>query len=244
MSKNFNNNLNNDFNDLFSDITQNTPSPTSLDKTDFNHEVSEKIKESKQLVKPKTKRLSAEKRQESILKATIELFETPIDKFSIAILAKHMQVSEKTIAKYFSNKSLILFALVNWLESHVFSQINQIEETSEDGLQTIQKIVVMVFKFIEQNKGIARILTNEALFFESPLLQQKIAKLMDRLEASFKQSYRIAIAQGYTGLQKGQEASKAYWLNSYMMGAFQRFSRSQFEKLPSCYWEQHQWMLG
>jgi TetR/AcrR family transcriptional regulator len=57
-------------------------------------------------------------------------------------------------------------------------------------------MVQLLLGFAEKNRGMTRVLTGEALVNENERLQARVNQLLDRVEASLKQSLRIAASQG------------------------------------------------
>ena len=93
----------------------------------------------------------------------------------------------------------------------------------------------MLLFFAEKNPGMTRVLLGDALLQEDDRLQERITQVLDRVEASLKQSLRIAQTQGGNWSQLGQEevSIRAAMLMSFVLGRWHRFARSGFKKLPT-----------
>jgi TetR/AcrR family transcriptional regulator len=79
-----------------------------------------------------------------------------------------------------------------------------------------------------------RVLLGDALLQEDDRLQDRISQVLDRVEASLKQSLRISQSQSAPG-NAGQDdvAIRAALLMSFVLGRWHRFARSGFKKLPT-----------
>jgi TetR/AcrR family transcriptional regulator len=86
-----------------------------------------------------------------------------------------------------------------------------------------------------------RVLNGEVLVNENSRLQARMNQLIDRLEASLKQTLRIAASEGRLtqGLDPG---SAANLILSYVQGRWQQFVKSGFKRPPLEQWEA-QWGL-
>jgi TetR/AcrR family transcriptional regulator len=89
--------------------------------------------------------------------------------------------------------------------------------------------------FAEKNPGMTRVLLGDALLQEDDRLQDRISQVLDRVEASLKQSLRIGQSQGSALGSASQDdvAIRAALLMSFVLGRWHRFARSGFKKLPT-----------
>jgi TetR/AcrR family transcriptional regulator len=80
-----------------------------------------------------------------------------------------------------------------------------------------------------------RVLLGDALLQEDDRLQDRISQVLDRVEASLKQSLRIGQSQSGAPANVGQDdvAIRAALLMSFVLGRWHRFARSGFKKLPT-----------
>ena len=108
----------------------------------------------------------------------------------------------------------------------------------------------MLLNFAEKNPGMTRVLIGDALVNEDERLQARINQLHDRIEASLKQSLRLAEAAGGNGNGNGSGATSiagahANLLLCYVIGRWQLFAKSRFKRTPSEQWEaQRRLLLG
>ena len=102
-------------------------------------------------------------------------------------------------------------------------------------------MVATTLRFAPKNRGLTRVLIGDALVFENPRLLVRINQLHDRIEATLKQSLRIAVTQGALPADRDAGAHAAI-LTNYVIGRWHRFVKSGFKNDPLDQWAQ-QWAL-
>ena len=175
-------------------------------------------------------------RRLQILQVLAEILQHPKgERVTTAALAAKIQVSEAALYRHFASKAQMFEGLIGFIEQTVFGLINQITQKEESGLAQVRGILQMLLAFAEKNPGMTRVLLGDALLQEDDRLQERISQVLDRVEASLKQSLRIAQTQGEISAKLGQEeiSIRAALLMSYVLGRWHRFARSGFKKLPT-----------
>jgi TetR/AcrR family transcriptional regulator len=174
-------------------------------------------------------------RKLQILQTIAQLLEDPAgEKVTTALLARKLDVSEAALYRQFDG-------LIEFIESSLFSVINQISNDEENGLKQAELMMVTLLAFAQKNKGLTRVLIGDAIVHENPRLQARINQLLDRVEASLKQSLRIAATQG--SLPEGHNfAAHADALVCHTLGRWHRFVKSGFRDDPLASWPA-QWQL-
>ncbi len=153
------------------------------------------------------------------------------DRVTTAALAGRLQVSEAALYRHFASKAQMFEGLIEFIESTVFGLINQIASQDEDGLRQLRATIAMLLGFAEKNPGMTRVLIGDALVTEDDRLQNRINQLIDRIEASIKQSFRVAIAQGLLP-QDTDAAARAGIVLAFILGRWLRFAKSGFKRSP------------
>ena len=175
-------------------------------------------------------------RRLQILQVLAEMLQHPKgERVTTAALAAKIQVSEAALYRHFASKAQMFEGLIGFIEQTVFGLINQITQKEESGLAQVRGILQMLLAFAEKNPGMTRVLLGDALLQEDERLQERISQVLDRVEASLKQSLRIAQTQEGHIAKLGQEeiSIRAAILMSYILGRWHRFARSGFKKLPT-----------
>ncbi|ABM01933.1 cell division inhibitor SlmA [Psychromonas ingrahamii 37] len=174
-------------------------------------------------------------RKEDILHALAKMLESqPGQRITTAKLAAEVGVSEAALYRHFPSKARMFEGLIDYIESTIFTQINLIKEQQKQTFVRIEHILYFLLGFAEQNPGITRILTGDALLGENERLQTRIEHVFSKLESQLKLILREkAIFDG--GKLSIDEAIVANLLLAYVEGRMSQFVRSQFKQKPTQY---------
>ena len=182
------------------------------------------------------KRPKPGERRIQILQVLAEMLENPRgERVTTAALAARLEVSEAALYRHFASKAQMFEGLISFIEQTIFGIINQITEREEAGDRQAQEILMILLGFGEKNPGMTRVLLGDALWLEDDRLQDRIAQIFERVEASLKQSLRIAQTQGRLPQSAdGNEVGiRAAMMLSYVIGRWHRYARSGFKKMPT-----------
>ena len=172
-------------------------------------------------------------RKQQILETLAHLLENPKrEKITTASLAAKLDVSEAALYRHFANKAQMFEGLIEFIEASIFGVINKITTDETDGAKQVQLIITMLLKFAEKNPGMTRLLIGDALVNEELHLQTRINLLHDRVEASLKQSLKIAAAESESGNKIMPEA-QANLMICYVIGRWQQYVKSGFKRKPT-----------
>jgi len=172
-------------------------------------------------------------RKAQILQTLAEMLEQPrAARITTAALAARMQVSEAALYRHFASKAQMFEKLIEFIETTVFTLVNEITQAEPSGLVQAQRIATMLLIFAERNRGMTRVLTGDALVTEDPRLQERLNHIDDRIEASFRQALRNAVADG--GLsEQADVAACASLLTQLVLGRWLRYARSGWRAEPT-----------
>jgi TetR/AcrR family transcriptional regulator len=181
-------------------------------------------------------------RKIQILQTLAGMLETPqAEKITTAALAARVEVSEAALYRHFASKAQMYEGLIEFIEQTLFGLINRIAGEEAQGLQQAKAMAQLLLGFAEKNRGMTRVLTGEALVNENERLQARVNQLLDRVEASLKQSLRIAASQGDASAVLDAAAAANLKLG-WIQGRWQQFVKSGFKRLPLAQWES-QWNM-
>jgi TetR/AcrR family transcriptional regulator len=172
-------------------------------------------------------------RKLQILQTLATMLEDPKgEKVTTAALAARLDVSEAALYRHFASKAQMFEGLIEFIETTVFGLINEISARESSGLKQARAIVTMLLEFAQTNKGMTRVLIGDALVNENERLQERMNQLIERIEASLKQSFRLAATEHE--LPDGFDAaSRAGLVVAFVLGRWHRFAKSGFRKLPA-----------
>src|SRR5690606_26542648 len=137
-------------------------------------------------------------RKTQILHALAQMLEQPhCQRITTAALASQVRVSEAALYRHFASKAQMFEALIESIETSIFGLIDQVR-AAESGNEADRtgNAVVMLLSLAEQNRGLTRILTGDALVMEDGRLQERINQCIDRMEALIRQMLRDAVNAG------------------------------------------------
>jgi len=181
-------------------------------------------------------------RREQILAALAKMLEeSPGERITTAALAKAVGVSEAALYRHFPSKTKMFEGLIEFIEESVFTQLSLVLVQEQSTVKRCELIVKTLLVFAEQNPGMSRLLSGDALTGETQRLRQRIVQFFERIETQFKQVLQNVDLRNHEQTQISV-ASFAHFLMAYVDGVIVQFVRSEFQSLPSVHW-QTQWML-
>ncbi len=179
------------------------------------------------------KRPKPGERRIQILQALAEMLENPQgERVTTAALAAKIQVSEAALYRHFASKAQMFDGLIVFIEQTIFGLINQIVAKEEMGRSQINEIATVLLAFSERNPGMTRVLLGDSLFQEDARLQERINQVLERVEASLKQSFRIMQTQQNINWTSEDVSQRSGLMMAYVVGRWHRFARSGFTKSP------------
>jgi TetR/AcrR family transcriptional regulator len=172
-------------------------------------------------------------RRLQILQTLAAMLEDPKgEKVTTAALAAKLGVSEAALYRHFASKAQMFEGLIEFIETTIFGLINDIEAKETSGLKQVGRIVRMLLDFATTNRGMTRVLIGDALVNEHERLQERMNQLLERIESSLRQSFRVALTQQEVPAALDANAHAALTL-AYVIGRWHRFAKSGFRKLPA-----------
>jgi TetR/AcrR family transcriptional regulator len=180
------------------------------------------------------KRPKPGERRIQILHTLAAMLEQPgAERITTAALAARLDVSEAALYRHFASKAQMFEGLIEFIESSVFTLVNQIASQETEPKQQVQRMLTVLLQFGEKNPGMTRVMAGDALVFENDRLTARMNQFFDRFESQLRQSLR-ALAEA-TGSQTPtvDAQSRASVLTSFAIGRLQRFARSGFKRVPT-----------
>ncbi|HLO95003.1 MAG TPA: nucleoid occlusion factor SlmA [Burkholderiaceae bacterium] len=186
---------------------------------------------------PETKRRTRPKpgeRRVQILQTLASMLEQPgAERVTTAALAGRLEVSEAALYRHFASKAQMFEGLIEFIESSIYTLLNQITEREAAGLVQAQRIVSVLLQFGERNPGMSRVMVGDALVYENERLIQRMNLFFDRVEATLRQVLRQAAEAEGSDTPTVQANAQASVLVSFIIGRLQRYARSGFKRMPT-----------
>ena len=171
-------------------------------------------------------------RKLQILQTLATMLEDPKgEKVTTAALAARLGVSEAALYRHFASKAQMFEGLIEFIKTTIFGLINEISTRETSGLKQARSIVAMLLEFSQTNKGMTRVLIGDALVNENERLQERMNQLLERIESSLRQSFRVAASENEVA--EGFDANaRAGLVVAFVIGRWHRFAKSGFRKPP------------
>ena len=172
-------------------------------------------------------------RKLQILQMLASMLEDPKgEKVTTAALAARLAVSEAALYRHFASKAQMFEGLIEFIETTIFGLINKISTEEPSGLKQVQAMVSMLLDFAQTNRGMTRVLIGDALVNENERLQERMNQLFERIEASIKQSFKVAVGEKELP-ESFDPAARAALVLAFVLGRWHRFAKSGFRKTPA-----------
>ena len=171
-------------------------------------------------------------RKLQILQTVAHMLEQPKgEKITTAALAAKLELSEAALYRHFASKAQMFEGLIDFIEQTVFGLVNKITQEEKSGVKQVEAVLSLLLGFAQKNRGMTRVLIGDALVNEDEKLQQRINQFFDRIEATLKQSLRMAATQGELG-DSVDVSAHANLLLCFVIGRLQQFGKSGFRREP------------
>jgi len=183
---------------------------------------------------PARKRPKPGERRVQILHTLAAMLELPgSDRVTTAALAARLQVSEAALYRHFASKAQMFEGLIDFIETSVFTLINQIHERELRPTAQVHKMLTVLLQFAEKNPGMARLMVGDALVFENDRLLTRMNQFFERFESQLRQSLRGRAEDAGSATPTVDANAQASVLTSFAVGRLQRFARSGFKRVPT-----------
>ena len=183
---------------------------------------------------PTRKRPKPGERRIQILQTLASMLEQPgAERITTAALAAKLDVSEAALYRHFASKAQMFEGLIEFIESSIFTLVNQIGERESDAATQVRKVLTVLLQFGEKNPGMTRVMVGDALVFENDRLLARMNQFFDRIESTLRQVLRAAAEQAGVATPTVQAQVQANVMVSFLLGRLQRFVRSDFKRLPT-----------
>jgi len=171
-------------------------------------------------------------RKLQILQALAGMLESPkAEKVTTAALAAKLDVSEAALYRHFASKAQMYEGLIEFIETSIFTLVNKITQSEENGRRQALAVARMLLDFSEQNPGMTKVMMGDALVNEDERLQRRMNQFVDRVELALRQSWKLAATQG--GPSDDEAAARAALLMAFVIGRWHRFVKSGFQLKPT-----------
>lgn len=155
-------------------------------------------------------RLSAEERQEEIIKVAVNLAaERGVDEVTTKDMADAMGLTQGAIFRHFATKDDIWFAVMQWIRARLMKVLGKAAESGTDPLDALERMFFAHIAFISKHPAIPRLLFSEHLHKKSVKLKQLIQEIISGYEGKIASLLAAGKEQGlvHSGLDESSAAT-------------------------------------
>ncbi len=185
-------------------------------------------------VTPVRKRPKPGERRVQILQALATMLEQPgAERVTTAALAARLDVSEAALYRHFASKAQMFEGLIEFIESSVFTLVNQIADREADVAVRARKVVTVLLQFGEKNPGMTRVMVGDALVHEHERLVARMGQFFDRIESTLRQHLRERAEAAQSATPTVDANAQASAIAAFAIGRLQRYARTGFKRSPT-----------
>ena len=110
-------------------------------------------------------------------------------------LAAAIGISEAALYRHFPSKAKMYEEIIGFAENYVMTAVNNISSSEYSGLEHANKLFLALDDIKAKETGLVFLFCGDSLTSEDPRLQGELNRFDGQLQAVFKQSLRLAVAQ-------------------------------------------------
>lgn len=139
-------------------------------------------------------------------------------------LAAAVGVSEAALYRHFPSKTKMYEEIIGFAENYVMTAVNNISSSEYSGLEQAKKLFLAFIDIKTKEPGLVFLFCGDSLTSEDPRLQAELNRFYGQLQAVFKQSLRLAVAQ--EEVPKNYDVlTRANMLVALILGHWLRFAK-------------------
>jgi len=158
-------------------------------------------------------RLSAEERQEEIVKVAVELAaERGVDEVTTKDMADAMGLTQGAIFRHFATKDDIWFAVMQWIRGRLMKVVGKAAAEGMDPLDSLERMFFAHIAFISKHPAIPRLLFSEHLHTKSVKLKQLIQEIIAGYEGKIAGLLAEAKIQGIASAELDERGAATLYI--------------------------------
>lgn len=139
-------------------------------------------------------------------------------------LAAAIGVSEAALYRHFPSKTKMYEEIIGFAENYVMTAVNNISSSEYSGLEQAKKLFLALTDIKAKEPGLVFLFCGDSLTSEDPRLQAELNRFYGQLQAVFKQSLRLAVAQEEVP-ENYDVLTRANMLVALILGRWLRFAK-------------------
>ena len=144
-------------------------------------------------------------------------------------LAAAIGVSEAALYRHFPSKTKMYEEIIGFAENYVMTAVNNISSSEYSGLEQAKKLFLALIDIKAKEPGLVFLFCGDSLTSEDPRLQAELNRFYGQLQAVFKQSLRLAVAQEEVP-ENYDVLTRANMLVALILGHWLRFAKGRLRR--------------
>lgn len=129
-------------------------------------------------------RLSAEERQEEIIKAAVELAgEQGVDNVTTQDMADAVGITQGAIFRHFPTKDMIWLAVIHWVRGRLMAVVDMAASQGSDPLDSLEKMFFAHLGFVDKVPAIPKLVFTDQLLKKNPKIKELVRSILADYEA-------------------------------------------------------------
>jgi len=180
------------------------------------------------------KHLPADERRALTVETVVELasMQNP-NKITTAAIAKHMQVTQGSLFRHFTNKEDIWRAVLEWVAERLLARIDRSAQGIDSPLEAMEAMFMSHIEFVTKHPGVPRIMFGELQRAELTPAKLMVQTLIQRYGERLHSLIEKGKADGELSISLDNEAAAILFIGtiqglvmqSLMAGEVERLSR-------------------
>lgn len=177
-------------------------------------------------------------RKEQIIDAALKIIsEEGVTNLTMMKIAKKIGISDAALYRHFKNKRAIMRGLIETMGRNLTANIGVSVSDTADPIANLKKILSLHLAYLENNKGIPRLIFSEAVHQNDPVLRKTLLQTVDNYLEMIRGILRRAKAEGRLRAGTNIEASAIGFLGlvqaTALIWSLSDFSFSISKKAPA-----------
>src|SRR5574340_1659060 len=129
-------------------------------------------------------RLSAEERQEEIVRAAVELAgEQGVDSVTTQDMAKAVGITQGAIFRHFPTKDMIWLGVIHWVRGRLMSVLDMAAGQGSDPLDSLERMYFAHLGFVDKVPAIPKLIFTDQLLKKNSKIKELIRSILADYEA-------------------------------------------------------------
>jgi AcrR family transcriptional regulator len=142
------------------------------------------IDQGKQKMSEHRQRLSAEERQEEIIRAAVDLAgEQGVENVTTQDMADAAGITQGAIFRHFPTKDMIWLGVIHWVRGRLMSVLDMAADQGKDPLDSLEKMFFAHLAFVDKVPAIPKLVFTDQLLKKNPRIKELIRSILTDYEA-------------------------------------------------------------